>query len=47
MEVWMAFRNDIHEYGQSTLDDGLDQLCNSILTLLKRSFVEEQCEYSS
>ena len=35
MEVWMAFRNDIHEYGQSTLDDGLDQLCNSILTLLK------------
>lgn len=35
MEVWMAFRNDIHEYGQSTLDDELDQLCNSILTLLK------------
>lgn len=34
MEVWMAFRYDIHEYGQSTLDDGLDQLCHSILTLL-------------
>ncbi|MGE7364790.1 TetR/AcrR family transcriptional regulator, partial [Staphylococcus cohnii] len=27
MEVWMAFRYDIHEYGQSTLDDGIDQLC--------------------
>ncbi|MGI2321706.1 TetR/AcrR family transcriptional regulator [Staphylococcus cohnii] len=35
MEVWMAFRYDIHEYGQSTLDDGIDQLCNSVLTLLK------------
>src|SRR5699024_9037909 len=34
MEVWMAFRYDIHEYGQSTLDDGLDQLCHSVLTLL-------------
>lgn len=37
MEVWMAFRNDIHEYGQSTLDDGLDQLCNRVLTLLKNN----------
>lgn len=35
MEVWMAFRYDIHEYGQSTLDDGIDQLCNSVLTLLR------------
>ena len=35
MEVWMAFRYDIHEYGQSTLDDGINQLCNSVLTLLK------------
>ncbi|WP_210138467.1 MULTISPECIES: TetR family transcriptional regulator C-terminal domain-containing protein [unclassified Staphylococcus] len=35
MEVWMAFRYDIHEYGQSTLDDVIDQLCNSVLTLLK------------
>ncbi|MSU29950.1 TetR family transcriptional regulator [Staphylococcus sp. McC-251-APC-3A2] len=35
MEVWMAFRYDIHEYGQSTFDDGIDQLCNSVLTLLK------------
>ncbi|MGI2310561.1 TetR/AcrR family transcriptional regulator [Staphylococcus cohnii] len=35
MEVWMAFRYDLHEYGQSTLDDGIDQLCNSVLTLLK------------
>lgn len=34
MEVWMAFRYDTHEYGQSTLDDGLDQLCHSVLTLL-------------
>ncbi|WP_167630426.1 TetR/AcrR family transcriptional regulator [Listeria valentina] len=34
MEVWMAFRYDIHEYGQSTLDDVLDQLCNNILTFL-------------
>lgn len=34
MEVWMAFRYDIHEYGQSTLDDGLDQLCHRVLTLL-------------
>lgn len=34
MEVWMAFRYDIHEYGQSTLDDGIDQLCHSVLTLL-------------
>ncbi|MGI2263907.1 TetR/AcrR family transcriptional regulator [Staphylococcus cohnii] len=35
MEVWMAFRYDIHEYGQSTLDDVIDQLCNGVLTLLK------------
>lgn len=34
MEVWMAFRYDMHEYGKSTLDDGLDELCTSILTLL-------------
>lgn len=37
MEVWMAFRYDIHEYGQSTLDDGLNQLCTSVLTLLKNN----------
>ncbi|MCJ1765290.1 TetR/AcrR family transcriptional regulator [Mammaliicoccus sciuri] len=36
MEVWMAFRYDIHEYGQSTLDDGLDELCVTVLTILER-----------
>ena len=32
----MAFRYDIHEYGQSTLDDGLDELCVTVLTILER-----------
>ncbi|WP_052256079.1 TetR/AcrR family transcriptional regulator [Salinicoccus sp. YB14-2] len=37
MEVWMAFRYDIHEYGQSTYDDGLYHLCKNILSLLKEN----------
>lgn len=34
MEVWMAFRYDLHEYGQNTLDDGLDTLCHKIINIL-------------
>lgn len=34
MEVWMAFKYDIHEFGKNSSDDGLKDLCQFVIYIL-------------